>query len=205
MTQWNQADPLENVISDEGWRESKRANQAFRDYAFMGVSRSLAALIKIYTKQTPERLQLPATKSLNTLKKWSQAFAWVERAERFDALQAEKTKAEYDTRRAKIMNDGLALAHERIAKLNEIFFRLYEDFQEEQNLWLPDKKGIGQAENFQVVDIVRFNSQLVDQMRATLDDIASEVGERVKNERIEQHSTNTAVNLYLPKKNDRDS
>lgn len=193
MTYWNQDAPLEKAISDAGWRESKRANHAFRDYALMGAARSLANLCQKYTNQLPGIHHLPVTKSLATLKKWSQTFAWVERSERFDALQAEKTKLEYETRRDQIMQAGLALAHERIDKLTTIFNRLYEDFQEEQNLWLPDKKGIGQAENFTVVDIVRFNAQIVDQMRGALDDIAREVGGRVKVEKVESSVLNLNV------------
>lgn len=193
MPQWNSDAPLEKSISDDGWHESKRANQAFRDYALMGPSRSLANLCNFYTNQSPGTLHFPATRSLNTLKKWSQTFAWVERSERFDVLQDEKTRAEYETRRNQIMQAGLALAHERIDKLTTIFNRLYEDFQEEQNLWLPDKKGIGQAENFVVVDLVRFNAQIVDQMRGALDDIAREVGGRVKVEKVESSVLNLNV------------
>ena len=94
MPAWNKDDPLERAIAEDGRRETKRANQAFRDYALMGAGRSLGKLFAIFsTTRPPDAHQILVTKSLNTLKTWSTDFFWVARANRFDELQAEKDKA----------------------------------------------------------------------------------------------------------------
>jgi hypothetical protein len=176
---WNKDDPLERAAAEDGRRETKRANQAFRDYARLGSARSLEKLFEIYIGLISDSYQIPATKSLATLRYYCHTFSWVERANRFDVIQEEKDKAAYEARRKQLMEAGLALAHERIGELETIYERLKKDFQVDANLWLPDRKGIGSAENFETVDIVRFNAPIVDQMRGTLDDIAKEVGGRI--------------------------
>lgn len=169
--------PLETAISDDGQRESRRANAAFCDYARMGTHRSLRDLVAHY-KTIPEGA--PSTK-WTTVSTWSAKFQWVERSKAFDAIQQAADQAVYENRRREIMESGLALTHERVVKLKELFGRLDGYSKQEDMIWLPDVKSVGQGENAERVDIVRFNSALIEQIRGTLDDIAKEVGQRVKN------------------------
>jgi len=82
------------------------------------------------------------------------------------------------------MQSGLALAHERVHKLKDLsgFLegQLYEVGENGvyHNVWLPDVKQIGSGEFAERVDIERFNAAIIDQFRATLDDLAKETGGR---------------------------
>jgi hypothetical protein len=172
---WNRSDPLERSTAEDGKRESKRANQAVRDYLLMGPARSLRKLLASY--QGDENAPTHSWAQLSFL---SVKFDWVARSEQFDKLQQDKARAAYEARRAEIMEKGFALAHERVAVLSDMAKKLLTEFDEEDRLWLPDVKGIGSNENFQAIDIVRFNAGLVSEIRGILDDLAAETGGRVK-------------------------
>jgi hypothetical protein len=175
MPTWNMDDPLGNAVRSNGMREAKRANKAARDYMLMGTARSLRKLLAKYMEDPSA-----PTKSWTTIQGWSMHFDWVKRAERFDLLQQQAAQEMFRARQQHIMQSGLALIHERVEKLNKIFERLYENFESDDKLWLPDTKGIGSNENFREVEIVRFNTGLVSELRGVLEDIASETGGRIK-------------------------
>jgi hypothetical protein len=84
------------------------------------------------------------------------------------------------------MDSGLALIHERVQTLKELegllLNQLYEKGEDEvlHNLWLPDVKQIGSGENAERVDIERYNSPLITDIRGVLDDLAKETGGRVQ-------------------------
>ncbi|MEE9401235.1 MAG: hypothetical protein V3V32_04370 [Dehalococcoidia bacterium] len=66
--------------------ESKRGNQALRDYALMGAGRTLRSLHeRYYQQQTSGGLAKPPTINLRTLFDWSQKFSWQNRVAVFDA------------------------------------------------------------------------------------------------------------------------
>ena len=172
--------PLERATSEDGLiKESRRANAAFRDYARMGAVRSLRDLVAQY-KLNPETA--PST-SWTTVTAWSAKFAWVERAKIFEIIQQARDQEAYDTRRREIMESGLALTHERLAKLNQLFGKLEGYLSDENKVWLPDVKLIGGGKKSERVDIVRFNTALIEHFRGTLDDIAREMGQRMKPEK----------------------
>lgn len=168
--------------------ESSRAVQACNDYLRMGPGRSLRKLAQKYgkTRQNPA-----PTDSLNTLEEWSSEFGWQIRAMEYDAgLEAEK-----NARRRKEFEAGLALDFQRVRALKklakflegEIFTRAQkvgageegeQAVSEFPNVWLHDVKQIGAGESAERVDIVRFNAALLEQYRATLDDLAKETGGR---------------------------
>ena len=84
-------DPLARIPG-----ESRRANQALRDYAAMGVGRSLDALLTQYIDlaMTGHR---PLTKVRFTLHEWSRRNHWVARAAAHDAdLQRQARLAQID-------------------------------------------------------------------------------------------------------------
>lgn len=160
-----------------GRPESKRARRAFEDYLRMGPGRTRERSLRRLLAQYKEDPTAP-TQSWTTLSSWCQRYSWVARAADWDRKEAARIADEYEARRREIMETGLAQVHERVGKLVTIFDRLYEDFGDDSNLWMVEKKGIGSADNFQVVEVVRFNAGLVSEMRGLLDDIASEVGGR---------------------------
>jgi hypothetical protein len=149
----------------------------------MGPGRSLSALAEAYA----ESAQNSPTQRLGTLKKWCGTYAWVERAAFHDTrLEDAKNARTHD-----IMESGLALAHERVVKLKNLAGFLEEQMMEKgedgvyHNVWVPDVKMIGQGQWAERVDIEHFNSAIISEYRATLDDIAKETGGRVQKQQTE--------------------
>lgn len=158
--------------------ESAKAIQACNDFLRLGAGRTLPALLEKYTQAHQDA---PPTKSLDTLKRWSTRFSWVDRAVAYDATWEQRKNAE----RQAVMEYGLALDYERTKKLMRL-----ADFLEDQiyetdadgnhpNVWVPDVKSIGSGEDAERVDIERFNAPLLAQFRGVLEDIAKEAGGRI--------------------------
>ena len=81
------------------------------------------------------------------------------------------------------LTSGLALKENRVATLQKLANRPLEDhFGEGENnrLWLTMVKDIGSHDNYERVEYQEFNRSEIEVLRGLLDDIASEVGERVK-------------------------
>lgn len=75
------------------------------------------------------------------------------------------------------LNSGLALKAERVKRL-QLLAALMEEDLFGGVLWVNDVKGIGRGEDFQTVYIERFNQSETSEYRATLDQIAGEVGDK---------------------------
>lgn len=163
--------------------ESRKAIQACNDWLRLGRGRSLPALIEVYTKSAQD---IPITRSLATLKKWSSSWEWDKRAEIYDA-ELERQKNE---RRERVMNDGLALDFERTDELKQLAQFLLRQLYDQDtagkycNLWLKDFKQIGAGEQAEKVEIERFNAALIDQLRGALDDLAKETGGRAQKHEV---------------------
>lgn len=163
--------------------ESSKAVQACNDYLRMGAGRSLRLMVQKYNEPSTENAP---TRHLNTLANWSSRFEWVARAEEYDAeIEAQKTAYANE-----MMRSGLALDYERVNKLKELFDLLFGELMEKgvggvlHNLWLPDVKSIGSGQYAERVDIERYNSALVSDIRGVMDDLAKETGGRVKKNEI---------------------
>lgn len=165
--------------------ESDNAVIACNDWLRLGTGRTLPELAQKYgdmqSSATP-------TQSVSTLETWSSKFQWAERATEFDADYEAIKNAE----RQAVMDYGLALDYERVRKLKRLVDFLERQIYEKgtsvdiegneisvyHNVWLPDVKQIGAGEFAERVDIERFNSALIAEYRAALDDLAKEVGGR---------------------------
>ena len=161
---------LELLAGERKDNESDRAVQACNDYLRLGAGRSLRKLAQKYGK-SQKRSEFP-TNSYETLLKWSSDYEWKQRSSLYDAeleaLRNEKRRKEFEA--------GLALDYERVNSLKRLANRLEDELK--QYLWLDDVKSVGSGENAERIDLIRFNSALVEQYRATLDDIAKETGGR---------------------------
>ena len=155
-------------IPKEG--ESNKAITACNDYLRMGIARSLSKLCDRYHSATEP---IP-TQRIATLKNWSIDYGWQERAAAYDeAIDAEKTAAT-EVRRKAIMEQGLALEHERVNELYEIYAKLKAEF-ETCGVWYTDTKLSARGDQ---VDVDVFNKPLIDSLRGVLDDLAKETGGR---------------------------
>ncbi len=79
---------------------------------------------------------------------------------------------------------GLALKENRVDVLRKLADKFIADLMPENDeghkRWLLQVKGIGGQDNFERIEYYEFNKAEVDSLRGVLDDIAAEVGERLK-------------------------
>jgi len=154
--------------------ETNRARQAFEDYFNMGPGRSLESLLRRYQVATEA---LPPTKRIATLKDWSRKHDWQNRVLQ---RETEIATAQFEAIKNKAIEAGYAYWPKRVKDLIALGELLLGEINTEDKRWLPDVKQIGSGYMAEKVEIVRFNSALIEQFRRTLDDIASEVGERAQ-------------------------
>lgn len=158
-------------------KESDKAVQACNDWLRLGSGRTLPKLLEKYSL-----IQDNPTNSYDTLAAWSSRYNWSERASEYDAQWEERKNAE----REASLNYGLALDYERVERLKRLADFLEGQIYEQgeagiyHNVWLPDVKQIGRGDDAERVDIERFNGSLISEYRSVLDDLAKEVGGRIK-------------------------
>lgn len=108
------------------------------------------------------------------------------------------------------MEYGLSLDFERIQKLQKLAAFLegqiyelsasdYDGSQTFLNVWVTDVKGIGKGDDFERVEIERFNAALFEQYRKTLDDIAQETGGRVKQVKVDDWRSQAIADIRAGK------
>lgn len=81
------------------------------------------------------------------------------------------------------LTTGLSLKEERVKRLHLLAALMEEDLFGGV-LWVTDVKGIGRGEDFQTIEIERFNQAEASEYRGVLDDIAKEVGHRAQKQEI---------------------
>jgi hypothetical protein len=167
--------------------ETDAAVQACNDWLRMGAGRSLRELTHNYSQQVTRNKRFkPPTEDYENLRQWSSKFSWAERAAEYDA----NFEALKNEERQAVFNQALALDFGRVKELIELADLLKEQIYEQDedgkfyNIWNPDVKSIGSGEFAERVDIERFNSALISEYRATLADIAKEVGGRVAKQEV---------------------
>lgn len=173
------SDKIQPITGERQRGETDNAVIACNDWLRMGVGRSLTGLLEKYTETIADN---PPTASMATLKSWSRKFTWAERATRYDA-EYEQIKQQ---QRAAVMHHGAALDFERVAKLKRLAAFLESQIFDPgedgsyPNVWLADVKQIGGGEFAERVDLEKFNGALISEYRGVLDDIAKEVGGRIR-------------------------
>lgn len=175
---------MQLLAGERGNSESRPAVQACNDWLRMGAGRSVPRLLARYRKM-PE--DAAPTLSQDTLSAWCKRHNWKERADEYDARAEAKKTATAD----RIMHTGLARPHSRVVKLKRLAAFLEGQLYEQgtdgvyHNVWLPDVKQIGSGDRAERVDLEKFNAPLIEQYRATLDDLAKETGGRVQKQEVD--------------------
>lgn len=111
--QWDADNPF-----IQGKHETRRANAAFRDYAQMGVGRSLRKLHKRYTNLP--QTEAPPTRYWSTIAGWSFRYEWVARVSAWDDIKAAEDEEKWDDRRRDIREREWSQAEtllERVAQM----------------------------------------------------------------------------------------
>lgn len=161
-------------------RETPRARRALLDYLQLGPGRTFQALLQSY-----HELENPPTLRLGTLYRWSYIYNWSARANRFDDLEAERVQAEYRARREAVMQNGLALDHQRVECLVSLYQRLDAIVKSDAAIWINDVKTLRLEDgSVERVELRRFNGNLIHHLRGLLDDIAAETGGRFSRSRF---------------------
>ena len=162
-------------------RETNKAKAAFEDYYNIGHGRSLRALCEKYRLQKDRGATVPTIRK-KTLEIWSNHHNWQDRVGERDA---EIAVAYFEAIKKKAMDASYAFWPKRVHDLIDLAELLYDEINTVDKRWVPDVKQIGGGEYAERVDIVRFNSPLIREFREALDDIAAEMGERVKSVRAD--------------------
>jgi hypothetical protein len=107
-------------------------------------------------------------------------YRWKERASAWDAYQIAEIEKTLIAEKAKVLATGYAVMHQRVAQLNNQAEKLIAMLDDPSKVWTPDVKAIGSGPSAERVDLVQFNAPLFHEIRATFDDIAKELGQRIK-------------------------
>lgn len=161
----------------------------FERFRLMEPNRSIAAIFQ--QEELAKNREKPRTKPTGDWYEQAQKFQWEERAAAWDASVLEDLEKQVKAEQAKILLTGYALRHQRVIALNSLAEKLLEELKDEDKLWLPDAKTVAGLP----FDLRRFNAPLIQELRATLADLAAEMGERVKKKEIAV--TELPANLYL--------
>lgn len=159
-------------------------HERFQRYLYLGPARSLIAVYRAEAKSEKSAAERARARNVPgawfaAVKRWN----WHARANAFDDAERKRRDELYAARADEILQSGFAQRFTRIAELNRLAELLQAELFTEDKRWLPDAKWIG-GDFGERVDIVRFNSAVVEQYRQTLEDIAVEMGERVRGMKI---------------------
>lgn len=156
-------------VYHEEWRaERKRAGQGEAEKGQEGPGIDIN-LEQELPKEAPSKWRAMARKH-----------RWVERAAAWDATQIAEIEKQITAEKTRTLLTDYALMYRRVAQLNEQAKQLIAMLDDPNKVWVPDVKSIGTGPDAQRVDLVSFNAALFHEIRATFDDIAKELGERVK-------------------------
>lgn len=130
-------------------------------------------------------------------KKWQ----WEERAAAWDAFADAQIEKEIAAERKKILRSEYALMHKRVQLLNRKIKQLEAITDTDDKIWLDDVKSVGYGPDAERVDLKVFNADAFKELREYVDDVAAEMGERVKKSEVSAkvHSTGR-IGVYLPQK-----
>lgn len=159
----------------------------FQRFLFLGVTRSIYQTYlaerreKAKTKKQRQCLAADVSARVGLPKQWrenAEKWDWKGRAHAWDEDQRKHRSELYAAQQDEILKRGFAAQVARIYELNRLAELLLAEIWTEDKRWLPDVKQIGSGDAAERVDIVRFNTGLIQQFRGTLEDIALEFGER---------------------------
>lgn len=149
----------------------------FTTYRNMGTRRSVNA---VYAKENNKKQQKTTTFPGPTWYEAAKTWKWEERAKTWDAYRIAEEDKVIAEERNKVLRSGFALMHKRVKELDKLTRKLIKMTDEEDKVWIPDVKAIGNGPTAERVDLVNFNAPLFTLIDKYLASIAAEMGERIK-------------------------
>jgi hypothetical protein len=132
---YNPEDPLARCAG-----ESRRANQALRDYVDMGAGRSLTKLYSLYRDRIATGYQpKPPSSRLPTLKTWSTNYGWQARLTAIEKIQNEADRQLWADRRKQIIQRDYEQADE-LRALADMILAAAPSYVLSSRRFIPAKK-----------------------------------------------------------------
>lgn len=177
--------------------ESMTWFRRFERFRLMVFGRSIAAVFQ--EEETEKNREKPRTKPTGDWYEIAEKWNWEDRAAEWDAFQTEEAERVIARERAIVLRSGFALQHKRVQALDKIANKLIDMIEDEDKVWLPDVKAIGNGPSAERVDLVNFNAPLFSLIEKYQASIAAEMGERVKKTELTGNlDTGQNVVVYLP-------
>lgn len=126
---------------------------------------------------------------------WCRDNRWIERAAAWDRHLTRERESRQKAMVDEILSHRYANMYVRVQELDAVAHKLREQIDDDERLWVREEKQVGYGKEAYVVQTRRFNNQLVEQFRACLSDIASELGERVRKSDVT--SNGESVKAYI--------
>jgi hypothetical protein len=164
----------------------------FERFRLMEPTRSIVAVFR--EEHAEENRGKPRREATGDWYEMAKLWQWNERAAAWDAVQTAHLEQIIESERERVLLEGYAVMHRRVARLNALTEQLLGYVQDEGKVWLPDVKAVGTGEFAERVDLIQFNAALFHEIRAHLADIAAEMGERVKKKEVAL--TELPANVY---------
>lgn len=165
----------------------------FTALRLMSPTRSIASVYQ--AEETTKNHEKPRTKPPGDWYQIADTWQWDRRCAAFDEHQAKQLEAQMQSEKQKVLSEGYALMHERVKTLNILAKKLVADIAKGK-MYRVDVRSIGTGKDARQVNIELFEEGPMRELRACLDDIAKELGERVK--RTQQEITGKDGKPLLP-------
>lgn len=147
---WDPENPLERIKN-----ESAKANDALRDYYYMGSNRSYAKLHAKYLEQSQQSAIEPPTKRRYTIDTWGHKNNWVDRIAAQKEIEDAEREALWAARRLEVQEQDWIMA----GKLRDVAAKILDEaplFIKQQRRFIKGEEG----QPDQIVITMALNGQL---------------------------------------------
>jgi hypothetical protein len=153
----------------------------FRSYLLMDFKRSVSAVFQLETEESRGK---QSTETHGYWYEYAKKYEWEERARKYDEHWIEEQDEIIKQERAKVTRLGFALDYKRIEALNKLAEKMIKWSDEDDKVWIVNKKSVS-GENFsQYTEETVFNAPMMGMIEKYFAGIAAEKGERVKKKDI---------------------
>lgn len=150
----------------------------FDRFRLMEPVRSIAAVFQ--EEDTEKNREKQRNKPNGIWYEIAKQWRWEERAAAWDALVDEEIEKTIQAEKKHVLRKNFALMHKRVQELDRLVKKLIDYTDNEERVWVPDVKAIGNGPDAERVDLVNFNAPLFMSIDKYFKSIAEEVGGRVK-------------------------
>lgn len=163
--------------------ESAKWFARFERYRLMEPPRSITIVFQ--QEEVTKNRENPRKKLGGDWYEAAHQFEWEKRAAAWDAEQTAERERQIKAEKERILTTRFALMHKRVEALNALASKLIILTGDEDKVWLKEIKTIGTGKEAKRIETVEFNEGLFREIRGLLADIAAEMGERSKRDKLD--------------------